>query len=134
MIGQRSTWWVMVVVALMLAGCPGGGGDSGGEAGKDANAASAGGNVENGKQQFTTICATCHGTQGEGIQGLGKALVKSEYVKNHSDAELAKLLEEGRPADHPENTTKVAMPPKGGSPGLTAQDIADIVAYLRTLQ
>ena len=132
MIRQRRSWWVMGAVALMLAGCPGG--DSAGEAGKAKDASAASGNAENGKQHFTTVCATCHGTQGEGIQGLGKALVKNEYVQKHSDAEIAKLLEEGRPADHPDNTTKVAMPPKGGSPGLTAQDLSDIVAYVRTLQ
>lgn len=133
MIGKWSSSLVIGLVIATLAGCPSGGDSSGGEAKKEGGAAG-GGNAEAGKQQFTTICATCHGTTGEGIQGLGKALTKSEYVAKHSDEELAKLIEEGRPADHPENTTKVAMPPKGGSPGLTAQDVADIVAYLRTLQ
>lgn len=32
------------------------------------------------------------------------------------------------------NTTGVAMPPKCGNPSLTDQDLADVVAYLRTLQ
>lgn len=133
MMGKWTSWMAIAVAALWLGGCPSGG-DSGAESGKDSAAAATGGNAESGKQHFATVCATCHGTTGEGIQGLGKALVKSEYVQKHSDAELTKLIEEGRTADHPDNTTKVAMPPKGGSPGLTAADVADIVAYLRTLQ
>ena len=34
----------------------------------------------------------------------------------------------------PANTTGVAMPPKGGNPALKEADLADIVAYLRTLE
>jgi cytochrome c5 len=33
----------------------------------------------------------------------------------------------------PLNTTGVAMPPKGGNPAMSEQDIADIVAYMRTI-
>jgi mono/diheme cytochrome c family protein len=28
----------------------------------------------------------------------------------------------------------VAMPPKGGNPALSEEDLADVVAYLRTLE
>jgi disulfide bond formation protein DsbB len=43
-------------------------------------------------------------------------------------------LKKGRPASDPANTTKVDMPPKGGNPALTDQDLADIVTYVRSLQ
>jgi disulfide bond formation protein DsbB len=51
-----------------------------------------------------------------------------------SDDELAQFLALGRPADDPGNTTGVAMPPKGGNPSLSDQDLMDVAAFLRTLQ
>jgi disulfide bond formation protein DsbB len=39
----------------------------------------------------------------------------------------------GRDANDPENTTGVAMLPKGGNPALTNDDILDIIAYVRTI-
>jgi disulfide bond formation protein DsbB len=44
------------------------------------------------------------------------------------------FIKVGRGVDDPANTTGVAMLPKGGNPGLSDQDLYDIVAYLRTLQ
>lgn len=130
MIRNRLSLAALTFFAAFALGCPSGGGDSGGETAK------AGGNAaaDRGKQHFATVCATCHGQGGEGVQGLGKSLQESEWLKAHSDEDFAKLILEGRAADHPENTTRVAMPPKGGSPGLTEDDIRDIVAYTRTLQ
>lgn len=132
MTGNRLSLAALTLSAAFAIGCPSGGGDSGGNETAAAGGSSAA--AERGKQHFATVCATCHGQSGEGVQGLGKTLQASEWLKNHSDEEFAKLILEGRPADHPENTTKVAMPPKGGSPGLTETDVADIVAYVRTLQ
>jgi disulfide bond formation protein DsbB len=43
------------------------------------------------------------------------------------------FIEVGRPVDDPENTTGIIMPPKGGNPALSDQDMADIVAYMRTI-
>ena len=37
----------------------------------------------------------------------------------------------GRPADSPDNTTKVPMPPRGGRDDLTDEDLRDIRARLR---
>ena len=34
---------------------------------------------------------------------------------------------------HPDNTSGVEMPPKGGNPGLTDEQLTDIIAYIRTL-
>ncbi|NIV72932.1 hypothetical protein GWN26_14010, partial [Candidatus Saccharibacteria bacterium] len=50
-----------------------------------------------------------------------------------TDKELLKYVNEGRPADHPLNTTGIAMPPKGGNPALKDQEIMHIIEYLRTL-
>lgn len=87
-----------------------------------------------GRALFNKTCAACHGMDARGIPGLGKDLVRGEFARRTSDAALIAFIERGRPADDPANTTGVAMPPKGGNPALSRQDLADIVAYLRTLQ
>ncbi|WP_428938697.1 c-type cytochrome [Fontivita pretiosa] len=86
-----------------------------------------------GQQLYAMACAACHGPNGSGVAGLGKDLTRSTFVRRLSDAELAAFITEGRPADHPLNTTKVPMPPKGGRADFSDQNIADIVAYLRGL-
>jgi mono/diheme cytochrome c family protein len=86
-----------------------------------------------GKQIFMTLCATCHAPDGSGIKGLGKSFVTSEYVRKASDDQLVELLEKGRDAKDPLNTTGVLMPPKGGNPALTEKDLRDVVLYVRSL-
>jgi disulfide bond formation protein DsbB len=98
----------------------------------EKSAGKSGGDAAHGKQIFETTCATCHGADGTGVKGLGKPLVASEFVKKTSEANLAKMVIEGRPVDDPLNTTKVAMPPRGGNAGLSDGDIADAVAYVKT--
>ena len=50
-----------------------------------------------------------------------------------SDQELLDFIKTGRPISHPDNTTGVDMPPKGGNPALTDEQLTDIIAYIRTL-
>jgi disulfide bond formation protein DsbB len=69
----------------------------------------------------------------KGLPGLGKDLTLSEFVRDHTDQELIAFVKQGRPSSDPANTTGVDMPPKGGNPALNDTDIANIVAYLRTL-
>ena len=82
------------------------------------------------------FCPTleCHGPDARGIQGLGKNLRSSEFVKGLSDDELVEFIKKGRDTSDPANTTGVAMPPKGGNPSLTDQDLYDIVAYIRSIE
>jgi disulfide bond formation protein DsbB len=87
-----------------------------------------------GETLFQNTCAACHGSDAKGLPGLGKDLTTSEFVKGLSDAELVAFITEGRPVDDPANTRGVAMPPKGGNPDLTDEDLFDIVAYIRTLE
>jgi cytochrome c oxidase subunit 2 len=91
------------------------------------------GNAEKG-QQLYAVCSACHGPNGEGVQNLGKPFTTSEFLKGLDDAELVEFLKKGRAVDDPLNTTGVAMPPRGGNPALTDQDLMDIVAFVRTLQ
>ena len=93
-----------------------------------------GGDAARGEELFDATCVACHGVDGIGVAGLGPSLVGNTFVAGLSDEELIAFLTTGRPADHPDNTTGIAMPPKGGNPGLTEADLAAITAFLRELE
>lgn len=84
--------------------------------------------------QFRRTCAVCHGQNAEGMPRLGKNLHNNTFIGNQSDEALVEFLEVGRPATHPDNERGVDMPPKGGNPSLTDEDLRQIVAYLRSIQ
>jgi mono/diheme cytochrome c family protein len=86
-----------------------------------------------GKAAYAKTCVACHGPEAKGVSGLGKDLTTSEFVASKSDAGLKDFILTGRPVSDPLNTTGVAMPPKGGYPTLTDQDIDNIVAFLRSI-
>lgn len=88
---------------------------------------------DHGEEIFQSLCAACHGADATGIQGLGKNLTTSEFAAGLSDEELVAFIIDGRPASDPDNTTGVDMPPRGGNPSLTDEDLADVVVYIRTL-
>ncbi|MCC7103580.1 MAG: cytochrome c [Chloroflexi bacterium] len=92
------------------------------------------GNVAQGKTLYTQTCVACHGPEAKGVTGLGKDMTTSAFVKGQTDSQLVDFIKKGRPANDPANTTKVEMPPKGANPSLTDQQLADIVAFIRTLQ
>lgn len=125
---------------LVAAAACGGGGTQGGGGGDQTQRGEGGGtqvsagDPENGRRLYATTCAACHGQTGEGVPGLGKDLTTSEFVRTHSDEEMVAFLREGRRANHPDNSTGIDMPPRGGNPSLTDQDLADITAYVRQLQ
>ncbi len=91
------------------------------------------GDAAAGATSFTGTCSSCHGTDAKGLPGLGKDLTTSEFVKGKTDLELVDFVLQGRPSSDPANTTGIDMPPKGGNPALSDQDIANIVVYLRTI-
>ncbi len=96
-------------------------------------APTASGDSANGEALYNGNCVACHGPNGQGIEGLGKAFGGSEFINSSSDEEMLAFLIEGRPSDHPDNTTGIAMMPRGGNPSLTDDDLLDLVAYMRTL-
>jgi len=91
------------------------------------------GDAANGGKIFSTACVACHGPEGKGVQGLGKDLTTSEWVAQQSDEQLVEFIKKGRDASDPLNTTGVAMPPKGGNPAMSDQEIADLVAFVRSI-
>lgn len=141
---KRIVLFVVVLLAVMaMAAC--GGGDDNNEGAAPAQqeqpaaeqpaAAPAAlvGDASNGGKIFSTACVACHGPEGKGVQGLGKDLTTSEWVAQQSDEQLVEFIKKGRDATDALNTTGVAMPPKGGNPAMSEQEVADIVAFVRSI-
>ena len=122
------------VLVLAFAACGGGDNDTSDASESGGASAVAAPDAGNGEKVFEATCVACHGSGGEGIDGLGKPLPGSTFIAGLSDSELAEFIEVGRSTSDPANTTGVAMPAKGGNSGLSEQDIVDIVAFIRTIQ
>lgn len=121
--------------STIQAGGSGGGGGGGEESTTTAPSGGGGGaDAAAGKTMFGQTCAACHGPDAKGLPGLGKDLTTSQFAKGLSDTALVDFVKKGRDTSDPANTTGVAMPPKGGNPALSDDDIASIVAYVRTLE
>jgi mono/diheme cytochrome c family protein len=79
----------------------------------------------NGATLYVANCAACHGAEGEGgADGVFPALQPNEFVQMNSNAELVEFLKVGR-----EGTAMAGFEGR-----LSEQEIADIVAHLRTWQ
>lgn len=90
--------------------------------------------IANGTKLFNSTCIACHGSGGVGITGNGKALAHNTFIQGQDDESLLAFIKRGRDPGDPANTTGIGMPPKGGNPALSEDDLLDIIAYLRTLQ
>jgi putative heme-binding domain-containing protein len=75
-----------------------------------------------GKQTFETICAGCHGLDGQGGE-RGANIVSRPEVRKLSDRELLQVVRDGRPAK--------GMPPFSA---LGDTQLASVVSHLRGLQ
>lgn len=121
---------IYLLASSLVVGCEGGGRTREVPAGESPAAKET---LRRGRAAYDRICATCHGRDANGIQMLGKGLRDNAFSQALSDEELVEFLREGRPATHSLNTTGIDMPPRGGDPTLSDEDLANIVAYLRTL-
>ncbi len=87
----------------------------------------AAGDAKAGKVVYDRKCASCHGANGEGKPALAKALkveiraLGSKEVQAKSDEVLAKESSEGVGKMRPVK-------------GLSEKDVADLVAYIRSLK
>ncbi len=90
--------------------------------------------LENGATLYTQACASCHGEHGVGAEGLGTALANSPQVSGLTESEMFALIRDGRAADALDNRTGIAMPPSGGQPNLTDEQIVEIILYINSLQ
>jgi len=90
--------------------------------------------VKEGQQLFEQTCASCHGPMGGGLPGLGKDMTQSEFIATTPDDELLMFIKQGRTANDPDNTTGVAMPPRGGNPTLRDPELKKIIAFMRVIR
>jgi mono/diheme cytochrome c family protein len=125
---MRNVKWMylvlIVLVALALAAC--------GSSAPEATPTPAGDAVA-GKDAYAKTCVSCHGPTAEGMPNLGKDLTTSEFVNEKTNQELMEFFKVGRPASDPLNTTGVDMPPKGGNPAMTDEDLLNIAAYVKSI-
>ncbi len=87
--------------------------------------------VDRGGQLFRESCAACHGIDAKGVANLGNQLAGSDFVNGKTDAELLAVVRAGRDLTSPDNTTGLVMPPSGGRPDLSDQDLLSIIAFIR---
>jgi mono/diheme cytochrome c family protein len=120
---------LLILTVLLLASC--GGSDS---AAQSEESMVSTGDPKAGETKYNEVCIACHGAGGIGVQGLGKPFTSSEFVHDSNDQDLLTFVKTGRPISDPANTTGVDMPPKGGNPALSDEQILDVIAYIRTLQ
>lgn len=70
---------------------------------------------------YQASCARCHGVNGEGIVGQGPVLADAPFTESATVAEWIALVRAGRGA----------MPPSGGNPDLTDEQLAQMLEFLR---
>jgi len=87
-----------------------------------------------GYEIYVASCASCHGQGAEGIEGVGLPLSTSGFVRGASDKDLINFIKMGRPMWDENNVTGMDMPPKGGNPAITDEQLQSIVDYLRAVQ
>ena len=132
---------MLLILALTLAAC-GGGSQQSSQSSSGSNTQASqpeatqapAGDPAAGQEKFELTCSACHGKSGEGVPGLGKDMTVSEFIAGKTDTELVEFIKVGRDPSDPLNTTGVAMPPKGGNPSLTDDNLQNIISYIRSLQ
>lgn len=82
-----------------------------------------------GKSLYENNCAICHGHDGEGAMPGVRSMISNSLWTKKSDQELVMMIINGiESTDSP-----ISMPPKGGNPSLTEEQIHSMVNYLRSL-
>ena len=86
-----------------------------------------GGDAKAGKAVYDKSCATCHSADGAPKEAIAKMLkaeiphLGAKAVKDKNDADLSKVITDGYEKMKPVK-------------GLAAKDIANVVAFMRTLK
>jgi cytochrome c5 len=84
--------------------------------------------VSAGEKLYNQTCVACHGPSGKGaIPGVAD-LTKSDGALAKSDDALFKSIKEGFQTPG----AALTMPPNGGNPALTDDDIRALLVYLRS--
>ena len=85
--------------------------------------------VQAGSTMFgTSICASCHGPQATGVQGIGPDLTDQTWLNGDGSFEsIVQIINTGVPQPKEAPTP---MPPKGGNTALTDQQVQQLAAYI----
>ena len=86
-----------------------------------------------GREVFAYFCADCHGLDARGVPGRGLDLVRSDFVRGLSDADLAEFVRRGRAIDDPANTSGQAMLGMRSFAAFEEEHYPQVVEYLRQL-
>ncbi len=88
------------------------------------------GDPRQGELWFEMICSTCHGTKGEGYLagGSGTAIGNPGFLDKASDGFIRETIMNGR-----SNTRMLPFSGPDALANLSAQEIDDIISYMRTL-
>lgn len=86
----------------------------------------AGGNPTRGAAIYAQTCVACHGSDGRGRIPGAPDFTKKGGVLSKPHSALQVHIEHGFSSQ----SSPISMPPRGGNPGLTDQDIRDVHAYL----
>ena len=83
-----------------------------------------------GRFWFDSICATCHGPNGDGYiaGGTGTAIGKAAFLDKVTDGFIRTTIKQGRT-----NTRMIGYSGPAAMAALSDRDIDDIIAYLRTV-
>lgn len=83
-----------------------------------------------GQGLFAAVCSTCHGVDASGIAQMGKDLRTNAFLAKSTVPQIVAYIHTGHP---PTQTFPEGMPPGGNSSYDDAQ-LADIAAWLKSLQ
>lgn len=84
---------------------------------------------DRGKLIYSTLCAACHQPGGTGMEGLAPPLLDSDWLLGPAERPIKIVLHGvGGPLSVSGRTWTLEMPPL---PGLTDEDIASVLTYLR---
>ena len=83
---------------------------------------------DTGKAIYERACIACHGAEGEGALPGVPPLTGADGALQRADHVLMERMINGFQSPG----SPMAMPPKGGDPGLTEEDLRAVLEYMRT--
>ncbi|MDF1808496.1 MAG: cytochrome c [Phycisphaerales bacterium] len=132
---RTATAMTMLASLVFLQGCGGEGDNADASSSEAAPAVDAAAFARaRGKVVYNKTCLACHGENGVGVENLGKNWVVSEFIRESSDQELLEFIRAGRTIDDPMSAGNAPMPPSGGDPTLTDDELRNVIVFMRSLQ
>lgn len=89
------------------------------------------GNPEAGGAIFDSVCANCHGRDGQtNVPGM-PVFANGDRLEKTDDQLKMSIM---RGVNNPDNPAAMSMPPYGGGPALSDKQLSDVISYIRTLK